>query len=226
MTASQVTATVGTPVNMFEPIGQQTAPTVVYERLRRAILDGHLPTGSPLREATISKEFGVSRSPMREALHRLEEEGLVEKIPYRGTYVAQVRHETVAEIAKVRMLVEPYVVEQALPALRGDQRLALLESIEALRKAARDGDPVRMVDAHLAFHGMFYAFSGNSVLHDLWRSWESKLRLFLIADHGEFNNPADVFAVHDQFIEAVLAEDVDRIREHVVNHIHSAPGDH
>lgn len=63
-------------MSLFEPIEQQTAPTVVYDRLRRSILHGRLVVGSALREAALAREFGVSRSPLREGLHRLEEEGL------------------------------------------------------------------------------------------------------------------------------------------------------
>jgi DNA-binding GntR family transcriptional regulator len=212
-------------MSLFEPIEQQTAPTVVFDRIRRAILEGRLVVGSALREATLAKEFGVSRSPLREALHRLEEEGLVEKIPFKGTYVAHVSEKTIAEIAQVRMLVEPYVVERSLPALRGEHRPTLLEAIDALRSAARDGDPVRMIDAHLAFHRMFYAYSGNQTLRELWDSWESKLRLFLVADHGEFDQPDQVFAAHADYIDAVLAEDIDGIPAHVTSHLHTAPGE-
>lgn len=210
-------------MNLFEPLGQQTTPVAVYDRLRRAILDGRLPAGSPLREAHIAKEFGISRSPLREALHRLEEEGLTEKIPYRGAYVAQVSEHTIAEIARVRMLVEPYVVEQALPALRGEHRPTLLETVDALRRAAGSGDPVATIDAHLSFHGLFYRHCGNEVLRGLWLGWQSKLQLFFIADHRGFDDPAEVFAVHGAFIDAVLDEDVDGIRDQVIRHIHGAP---
>lgn len=209
--------------SIFGPIEQRTAPAVVYERIRRAILEGRLVVGAALREAALAKEFGVSRSPLREALHRLEEEGLVEKIPFKGTYVAHVSEKTIAEIAKVRMLVEPYVVEESLPALRREHRPVLLDTIDALRRAARDGDSVRMVDAHLAFHRMFYAYSGNETLRELWDSWESKLRLFLVADHIEFDQPERVFAAHSDYIDAVLAEDVDGIRTHVTDHVAGQP---
>jgi DNA-binding GntR family transcriptional regulator len=222
MVTDSTSTTAGPDVNTFEPLDQQTTPVAVYERLRRAILDGRMPAGSPLREAHIAKDFGISRSPLREALHRLEEEGLAEKIPYRGTYVAQVSADTIAEIARVRMLVEPYVVEQALPALRAEQRLPLLEAIDALRRAARSGDPVATIDAHLSFHGLFYRHCGNTVLRDLWLSWRSKLQLFFIADHGAFDDPAEVFAVHGDFIDAVLSEDVAGLRDHVISHIHGA----
>jgi DNA-binding GntR family transcriptional regulator len=197
---------------------------VVYERLRRAILEGQLPAGSQLREAHIAREFGISRSPLREALHRLEEEGLLEKFPYRGAFVAQVSKETIAEIARVRMLVEPYVVEQSVPVLRGEQRLAMLEAIDELRRAARAENPVAMVEAHLRFHGIFYEHCGNKLLRDLWLSWHSKLQLFFIADHSSLENPSDVFSLHGEYIDAVFNEeaDVHQIRSLVTHHIHGA----
>jgi DNA-binding GntR family transcriptional regulator len=210
-------------VNVLQPIAQQTAPVAVYERLRRAILDGHLPAGSPLREAHLAKDLGISRSPLREAFNRLEEEGLVEKIPYRGAFVAQVSAKTIAEISSVRTLVEPHAVEQALPALRGEHRLALLDRIDALRRSARAGDPVGLIDAHLAFHGVFYEYCGNAVLADMWSGWQGRLRLFLVADHSGYGDPREVFEVHQDFIDAVLAEDVHGIRAHVVHHLHAIP---
>ena len=67
-----------------------TTPDGVYRVLRAAILDGTVPAGGQLREAHIAADLGISRSPLREALTRLEEEGLVVKIPFRGAFVVEV----------------------------------------------------------------------------------------------------------------------------------------
>src|ERR1700755_86071 len=95
-----------------DPLEHQKAPTAVLAQIRQAILSGDLPAGSQLREAHIAEEMGISRSPVREALSRLEEEGLVEKVPFKGAYVASVSPETIAEIAAIRTLIEPYAVTQ------------------------------------------------------------------------------------------------------------------
>ncbi len=94
-------------------------PEGVYGVLRAAILDGTVPPGGQLRERDIAADLGVSRSPLREALTRLEEEGLIVKIPFRGAFVVEVSAQDIAEIASIRLLVDPYAGELALDALRG-----------------------------------------------------------------------------------------------------------
>src|SRR5215207_5628181 len=124
----------------FGGLERTTTPEGVYRVLRAAILDGTVPPGGQLRERDIADDLGISRSPLREALTRLEEEGLVVKIPFRGAFVVEVSADDIAEIASVRLLVEPYVGELSAEALRGAERPRLTEAIEELRRAANDND--------------------------------------------------------------------------------------
>jgi len=94
-----------------------TTPEGVYRVLRAAILDGQVPPGGQLREAYIASDLGISRSPLREALTRLEEEGLVVKIPFRGAFVVEVSAHDVAEIASIRLRVEPFAGELSMAAI-------------------------------------------------------------------------------------------------------------
>ena len=80
-------------------ITQRTTPGSVALVIRNAILEGRLKPGSQLRETHLAADLGVSRAPLREALGLLAEEGLVDKIPYRGAFVAEVTQESIAEIA-------------------------------------------------------------------------------------------------------------------------------
>jgi DNA-binding GntR family transcriptional regulator len=84
-----------------------TTPEGVYRVLRAAILHGTVPPGGQLRERDIAADLGVSRSPLREALTRLEEEGLIVKIPFRGAFVVEVRDQDIAEIASIRFACRP-----------------------------------------------------------------------------------------------------------------------
>ena len=129
-----------------------TTPEGVYRVLRAAILDGTVPPGGQLRERDIAADLGVSRSPLREALSRLEEEGLIVKIPFRGAFVMEVSAQDVAEIASVRLLVEPYAGELALEALRGPERPRLSRTIEEFHRATEQNDIPASIDAHLQFH--------------------------------------------------------------------------
>ncbi|MEN0137659.1 MAG: GntR family transcriptional regulator, partial [Rhodococcus sp. (in: high G+C Gram-positive bacteria)] len=117
------------------PLGHQKNATAAYLQIREAILDGTLPTGSQLREAHIATDMGISRSPLREALSRLEEEGLDEQVAFKGAFVSAVPPETIAEIAAVRVVVEPFVIEQALPLLGPEHWQEIIDILTRLDQA-------------------------------------------------------------------------------------------
>ncbi|MFC9549969.1 GntR family transcriptional regulator [Rhodococcus sp. NPDC056960] len=211
-------------MSVFVPLGHQKNATAAYLQIRAAILDGTLPTGSQLREAHIATDMGISRSPLREALSRLEEEGLVEKVAFKGAFVSAVPPETIAEIAAVRVVVEPYVIEQALPRLEPQHWQEVVDILTRLNQATADGDASAQIESHLAFHGYFYEKCGNNLLAGLWRTWESRLRLFFVADHSAFLDPRDVSGVHEELVEIIRRGDIDEIRTALRHHIHESPG--
>ncbi len=208
----------------FEPLEHQKAPTAVLAQIRQAILSGSLAAGSQLREAHIAEEMGISRSPVREALSRLEEEGLVEKVPFKGAFVASVSAETIAEIGALRFLLEPYAVSLAVPKLNDADWKNLRRILEQLDRAV-GRDPGTEIEKHLAFHRYFYEKCGNESLLSIWRDWESKLRLFFIVDHEKFTNLHDVAEVHEELITIIQSGDQDAIRAAFSHHVHDAPGE-
>lgn len=199
-----------------------TTPEGVYRVLRTAILDGSVPPGGQLREAHIAADLGISRSPLREALTRLEEEGLIVKVPFRGAFVVEVSAQDVSEIASIRLRVEPYAGELSMEALRGRERPMLMRTLEELKRATEDNDIPASIDAHLRFHRLFYDFSGNSILQNLWGGWESKLRLYLSVDHRTYCDVHDIAREHERLVACVLEGDVDGFRREVAHHFPSA----
>lgn len=199
-----------------------TTPDGVYRVLRAAILDGTVPPGGQLREAHISADLGISRSPLREALTRLEEEGLIVRIPFRGAFVAEVSAEEVAEIASIRLLVEPYAGELAAEALRGAERPTMMHTIEDLKRATKDNDIPASIDAHLRFHRLFYDLSGHSILQSLWNGWEARLRLYLTIDHRSYSDLHDIAVEHERLAAIAVEGDMDVLRQHLARHFRSA----
>src|SRR5687768_6343863 len=188
-----------------------TTPDGVHRVLRAAILEGRVPPGGQLREAHIAADLGISRSHLREALTKLEEEGLVERIPFRGAFVVEVSARDVAEIASIRLLVEPLAGELSMDLLRGRERPTLLQTIEDLNRATEENDIPASIDAHLRFHRLFYDFSGHRILQNLWSGWESKLRLYLAVDHRSYSDVHDIAREHEGLVACVL--DGDRSEE-------------
>jgi DNA-binding GntR family transcriptional regulator len=199
-----------------------TTPEGVYRVLRGAILDGTVAQGGQLRERDIADQLGVSRSPLREALSRLEEEGLVVRIPFRGAFVREVSAHDIAEIASVRMLVEPYAGELALEALRGPERARLDETMEELRRAAEKNDIPASIDAHLQFHRLFYDLSHHGVLRGLWNGWETSLRLYLSVDHRSYSDLNELVEEHERLAAVALSGDAEAFRDELSRHFPSA----
>lgn len=199
-----------------------TTPDGVYRVLRTAILDGTVPPGGQLRETRIAEDLGISRSPLREALTRLEEDGLVVKIPFRGSFVVEVSAREVAEIASIRALVEPYAAELSAAALCGPERTRLTQTIEELHRATETHDVPASIDAHLRFHRLFYDFSGNSVLQSLWNGWETKLRLYLTVDHQTYSDLHQLAVEHERLASFALEGDLEGFRAELVNQMQSA----
>ena len=206
----------------FAGLERTTTPEGVYRVLRAAILDGTVPPGGQLRERDIATDLAVSRSPLREALSRLEEEGLVVKIPFRGAFAVEVSAQDVAEIASIRLLVEPYAAELALEALRGHERPRLAQTIEELHRATREADIPGSIDTHLQFHRIFYDLSRHAILRGLWNGWETKLRLYLAVDHPTYGDLNDIAVEHERLAAVALEGDTDAFRRELAQHFRSA----
>lgn len=201
---------------------QRTTPDTVADTLREAILDGSLRAGSQLRETHVSAELGISRAPLREALRRLEEEGLVVKIPFKGAYVAEVSKQSIDDISRLRSVLEPWAVEQGLDVLREERLAELRKLIGSLSSAAQAGNVQRSIDAHLAFHRAVYEAAGNQALADIWRGWESQLRLFLAADLRNYEDPMAVANDHAAMLTLIENGDLEQLKHELRHHIHGS----
>jgi DNA-binding GntR family transcriptional regulator len=207
----------------IERLQQSTTASDALRAVRNAILDGTFPPGSQLREVQISAELGISRAPLREALHRLDQEGLVVRAPFRGAYVAEVSPEVAAEIAALRAVLEPYAVECGLPHfLTSDGLTELTEAIDKLGERSAEGDRPGSIEAHLAVHGVLYRAAGNNELYNVWKSWEARMRLFLAIDHQSYPQLSEVVEPHLSLLAVIKSGDIEQIRREVTHHIHGA----
>lgn len=210
------------PEGRLAVLHQKTTTANVVDALRDAILNGVFPPGSALREVTISKELGISRAPLREAFMRLSEEGLVERIPYRGSYVTSVNASHMAEIASLRKKLEPMAIELALPRLGDAQLQQFREDIENMRSAASDGDLAESTHIHMRFHRRFYELSGHSLLLDIWDSWQGQLQLFFSLDHRIFEDLHELVTTHQRLIDVIKTEDMGLIEAELDRHVHGS----
>jgi len=133
-----------------------SASSIVFDALRKAIIEGQLEEGEPLRQDEIARLFNTSRIPVREAISRLEEQGLVRTQRYKGAVVAGLSPEEVEEIFNLRALVEPEIIKNAVPRMSAE---TLAQAREKCAAFSDSRDPMEWGNLNRDFHEMLYSAS-------------------------------------------------------------------
>jgi DNA-binding GntR family transcriptional regulator len=185
---------------------------IVLRTLREAIVEGRLAPGAPVVEAQLSRQLGVSRAPLREALRSLENEGLVVSTPWRGAIVAPLTERGVTELQGFRRLLENFAADQVLA--RDDADISSLDAIVAeMERCADAGDLACMNEADVRFHTRIVEMSGNALLLDVWRSYVSPIRRALALRNRENSDLDSIVIMHRSLIAAFAARDMAAVRE-------------
>jgi DNA-binding GntR family transcriptional regulator len=181
-----------------------------YNKLRGWIIDGTLKPQENLRDHEIAAVLGVSRTPVREALRRLEDEGLVETALNRWTRVASLDLTKAAETYVIIEALEVLALEQAFPRLtRGDLR-GLEDANRAMQKAARQQEPALAVIADEDFHELFIRHANNGELLLLLRQLKTRLRRVELAYFDATPRVHASFREHAAIIEALQERSLSR----------------
>ena len=154
----------------LEQVGRVEARTLkanVLEILRQSIIDGTLPPGAEFNQAQIAERLGVSRGPIREAIGQLEQEGLVQSIPYKGVFVTSLTRKYVEELYEVRVALELLVIDRSVERLTEDDVRHLDAVIEQMRAAGKAGDLDRLVELDLGFHEHLIRLADHDVAYKL-----------------------------------------------------------
>lgn len=193
---------------------------LAVERLRHEVLSGSLPPGTRLVEEQVRKRFGISRAPLREALRRLAEQGLVEHLPRRGVRVAALSQDDVEELFDVRDVLEEHAVRVALGA--GRVRLdGVRRELEAMRRAAEEGDAYTRAEAHRAFHTELVALAGRRQLSLTYAPVLVRLQLHMAVNlrrEEEARAPLDGVRRHETLLAALETDDVEVVLRALAEH--------
>ena len=200
-----------------QPTGK--AAEAVYDSLRSLIMSGALGEGERLNEEPLAAQFGVSRTPVRELLQRLETDQLVRRIPYRGVVVCGINQQQVNEFYMLRVAVDGMASRLAAEK-RTPVDVANLRWINSKMKAAASAEDIGAVtETNIAFHEVVGKIADNHLLLGFIEQIHSWVRR---ADHNPFTipgRPARGASEHDQIIDAIEAGDADQAerltREHM-----------
>jgi|tagenome__1003787_1003787.scaffolds.fasta_scaffold20843452_1 DNA-binding GntR family transcriptional regulator len=159
---------------------QRVAPLqvkdLVYERLRESLIDLSFAPGEPLREAALVERFGVSKTPIREALVRLEREGLVEIAPYRGARARTYNQGDLREFYEVREILEAECVRRAAQGSDGRLRDALVSNVDSSTSALEAGDLGAVAQRLEEFGDLLLSQLHNGMISDLLDRLQAHLK--------------------------------------------------
>ena len=202
----------------IERIDVRPATTVraVADRLRDEIYEGVLAPGSRLRQSEIAERFGVSTTPVREALSALQAEGLVGIDPHRGAVVFEPQVEDVWESFEIRRALESLAVEKALPHL-DDERLATLQLlIDQMREAS---EYHVWEELNERFHRSLYEASRRPRLLELIASMRRASRFYIHLSVSSRLPNEQVDAEHQAILDACRTKDVRKAKRAIEQHI-------
>lgn len=194
---------------------------VVFNTLRQAILKGELEPGERLMEIQLADRLGVSRTPIREAIRKLELEGLVLMIPRKGAEVAKISERSLREVLEVRRSLEELAIELACQRMDDQEMEELEEAQDAFRKAIEKGDAMEIAETDEHYHDIIYNGTGNSRLVQILNNLREQMYRYRLEYIKDSAKRQILIVEHDHILKAVkerhVAEAKTAIREHIDN---------
>ncbi len=194
---------------------------VVFQTLRSAILRGELKPGERLMELQLAAKLGVSRTPIREAIRMLEQEGLAITIPRKGAEVAHMSIKDMEDVLMIRQALENLAVKKACENVTDEVLVNLHEAMEQFENAVRGGDVGKIAKADVCFHEIIYAASNNPKLVMLLGNLREQMYRYRVEYLKDTSIHTQLIREHKsiyQLLSAKRAKDVQSIIEkHLFN---------
>lgn len=197
----------------------RTVNEVAFDRLRELILSGELSMGERLDERSLAARIDVSRTPLREAIARMANLGVVEQRTYRGAFLRVFTRTQVAELYELRKVLEGLAARKATALITADQLDELCKIIERGTAAFEAGDTRGFEAADREFHAFIVAVAGSELLHEHLKNLE--LRIQLVRHLVNLQHDVAAHTVDDrrQVYDAMIANDASAAEQAMIQHI-------
>lgn len=199
------------PIPETAPVSRMCLRDVAYDRLRDWILDGTLVPDEPLRDEALAEALGMSRTPVREALQRLEDDGLVVTTATRRSFVSPVTLTQAREIYPIVESLETLAVRLAVSRMDATATAEMRAANQRLAEALASEDATAALEADMALHAVFIQRTGNAELIALLADLKSKVRRIDRTFWGGADRSASV-RDHEELIVAFVARDGEAAR--------------
>ncbi|MGL6260452.1 GntR family transcriptional regulator [Vibrio sp. WXL103] len=195
----------------------QSRSEVAYQKLLHAIRHGELTPGTRVREIEIAEKLGISRTPVRDAIRRLESDGLLIHMPRQGAVIKQLEQKEVVELYEVREVLEGTAARYAARHAN-EIELAELEDLNDIMLSHAD-DPVKVAEANRLFHQALYRAANNRYLVDALNSLSNALPLLGKTTLQVDDRTQTAYQEHQAIIDAIRLRDGDKAEQAARYHI-------
>ena len=192
---------------------------VVFNTLRQAILRGELKPGERLMEIQLANKLGVSRTPIREAIRKLELEGLVLMIPRKGAEVAEITEKSLKDVLEIRRALEDLAVRLACEKITKDELKELKKAGDEFKKVLKSQDITEVAEADVRFHDVIYMATDNPKLIQLLNNFREQMYRFRVEYLKKSEVRPQLLAEHDEIIKYITEGNKEEASRVVTRHI-------
>jgi len=198
---------------------QVTYQQQAYDYIKRNIIELKFKPGEFVADTQIAEELGVSRTPVREALYKLENEGLLVGVARRGWRVYSLSLEDIQDIFDIKVSIEGMIAAKAAACADETLRQQLRDAVQQMKTAVAADDPKAWLEADFALHDVLYQMAGNEraqrIVANLNDQWH-RLRIGFSAMEGRIQRSAEE---HETFVQAILDMDAERAEREMRDHL-------
>ncbi len=210
---------------VLNPDSCKSLREIVFETIRSAIVHGELKPGERLMEVQLAEELGVSRTPVRESIRKLELEGLVKMVPRKGAYVTPMSVTDLVEMMEIRGALEGLVARLAAKYASPEEIDALRESNDCFENAIGNGDYDGIIDYDIAFHEILYKACGNNRLRSMIHSLREQMLRMRVEYVHHVTDMHPLRGQHRAIIDGVANGDPDAAEAAAKAHIATTKDD-
>ncbi len=205
-----------------EPMTGYSLADKVFRQLEEEILNGALKAGEQLTEVRISQRLGVSRTPVREAIHRLEQDGLVRLIPNKGANVVGVSEQDLRDIYDIRMQLEGLASKWAAQRVTEEECRDLQDLLELQEFYTSKGDFEQLRNLDSRFHEMIYQLSGSRTLRQTLSSLHHLVQRYRKMSFATAGRSQKVLGEHQKIVDAIRSHDPEAAEKATFEHIENS----
>lgn len=196
---------------------------VVFNTLREAILRGDLVPGERLMELQLAAKLGVSRTPIREAIRMLEQEGLAITIPRKGAIVAGMTEKDMQDVLEIREALEELSVQVACDKITDEEIAKLQKNMKNFEHSLKSGDLKKMAQADVEFHDVIYQATDNPKLISMLNNLREQMYRYRVEYLKNPQNHEQLLKEHEAIYKGIVEKDkdavTDMIRKHISNQV-------